>query len=66
MVDKQAILLQLACAALQGGITPDEVFEQIDIEGDIWYIAQQIYPDDFHVLGEEEEIIKNDNSCYKY
>lgn len=38
MIDKQEVLLRLACSALQGGMDADEVIE--GVEGDLWYIAQ--------------------------
>lgn len=48
MIDKQEVLLRLACSALQGGMDTDEVIEGVDVEGDLWYIAQTIYPQSFH------------------
>lgn len=42
MIDKQEVLLRLACSALQGGMDADE-------EGTLWYIAQTIYPQSFFV-----------------
>ena len=49
MIDKQELLLRLACSALQGGMDADEVIEELDQEGTLWYIAQTIYPQSFHI-----------------
>ncbi len=49
MIDKQEVLLRLACSALQGGMDADEVLEEVDEEGTLWYIAQTIYPQSFFV-----------------
>lgn len=35
MIDKQEVLLRLACSALQGGMDADEVIEGVDVEGDL-------------------------------
>lgn len=55
MIDKQEVLLRLACSALQGGMDADEVIEGVDIEGDLWYIAQTIYPQSFHVDDDDSD-----------
>lgn len=49
MIDKQEILIRLACAALQGGMDPDDVSDGVAEEGDLWFVAQTIYPDSFDV-----------------
>lgn len=55
MIDKQEVLLRLACSALQGGMDADEVIEGVDVEGDLWYIAQTIYPQSFHVDDDDSD-----------
>ena len=52
---KQEVLLRLACSALQGGMDADEVMEGVDVEGDLWYIAQTIYPQSFHVDDDDSD-----------
>lgn len=51
MIDKQEVLLQLACAALQGGMSVEEVYEGMDggDNGDytLFDIANAIYPEAF-------------------
>lgn len=58
MIDKKEVLLRLACAALQGGMTPGDVYTELDTEYDLWYIAHQIYPESFPIDEEEEDEVK--------
>lgn len=56
MTDKQGILLQLVCAALQGGMNPEVAREQLyetEDEVTLWDIANEIEDVIFDVSDDE-------------
>lgn len=70
MIDKQEVLLRLACAALQGGMSPTKALKSLQQEYCGEYvgecslldIAKYIYPKIFESSSEDKQTINTDRT----